>query len=116
MSIGICIGDETLRRSDLMFLGSELATSQAKAGGRNRIREFSGFEFSGEETDLRLFLQQGSYSAARALAEAVDAKDEYTRGHSTRVAEYARARRILPADNPSERSGVTGATPSAACR
>jgi diguanylate cyclase (GGDEF)-like protein len=91
VSIGICIGDETLRRSDLMFLGSELATSQAKAGGRNRIREFSGFEFSGEETDLRLFLQQGSYSAARALAEAVDAKDEYTRGHSTRVAEYARA-------------------------
>lgn len=91
VSIGICFAGVDTRRSDLVLLAAELATSQAKAGGRNRIREFSGFEFSGDEHDLRLFLQQGSYSAVRALAEAVDAKDEYTRGHSSRVAEYARS-------------------------
>ncbi len=90
VSVGVAFANPSLDRSDLMFLAGELATSQAKAGGRNTIREFSGFEYSGDEHDLNLFLQQGSYPAVRALAEAVDAKDEYTRGHSSRVATYAR--------------------------
>ncbi|MFX8922158.1 hypothetical protein ABTN04_18900, partial [Acinetobacter baumannii] len=68
-----------------------MAKDQAKHAGRNRVREFTSFEIHGSNGDLRQFLQQGSYAAVRALAEAVDAKDEYTRGHSLRVAQYAQA-------------------------
>lgn len=67
-----------------------MAVNQAKAGGRNRVRKFQGFDQAVGEEELRSFLQQGSYAAVRALAEAVDAKDAYTRGHSQRVALYAR--------------------------
>lgn len=89
-SIGICIPDATTSRPDLMCLAAETAAAQAKAGGRNCVRKFEGFQVGSNTDDLRLYLQQGSYAAILALAQAVDAKDEYTRGHSQRVAEYAR--------------------------
>lgn len=90
VSIGLCtISDETAR-TELFLLAAESSASQAKSAGRNRVREFESFQFSTDDADLKQFLQHGSYGAVRALAEAVDAKDEYTRGHSQRVANYAR--------------------------
>lgn len=90
-SIGVATYTEQTPRSDLLVLAAALAKDQAKNAGRNRVREFTRFEVAGAEGDLRKFLQHGSYAAVRALAEAVDAKDEYTRGHSQRVAQYARS-------------------------
>ncbi len=46
---------------------------------------------------LRLFEQ-----TATSLANAIDAKDEYTRGHSTRVAEYSRKIAEMAGKSPSE--------------
>lgn len=90
-SIGVAAYSEQTHRSDLLVLAATLAKDQAKHAGRNRVREFTTFAIHGAEGDLRPFLQQGSYAAVRALAEAVDAKDEYTRGHSQRVAQYAKS-------------------------
>lgn len=90
VSVGVAsVGPATLR-SDLLLLAAEIANSQAKAAGRNRVRVFEAFEVADGPDALPLLAQHGSYGAVRALAEAVDAKDEYTRGHSQRVAEYAR--------------------------
>ena len=87
--VGIAHLDADNGRSDLLMLAAKLAKDTAKQAGRNRVRTFEGFA-AGNLDELRQFLQGGSYAAIRALAEAVDAKDEYTRGHSTRVAEYAK--------------------------
>jgi HD-GYP domain-containing protein (c-di-GMP phosphodiesterase class II) len=90
VSVGYCRHCEATAQSDLMLLAAGMAVSQAKSGGRNRVREFEGFEMATDDEGLRRFLRGGSYAAVRALAEAVDAKDRYTRGHSQRVAEYAK--------------------------
>ncbi len=89
LSIGLAQKGEANSRTDLLLLSAQLAVGQAKASGKNRVRLFDGFGASVTDGDLS-FLRQSSYAAVRALAEAVDAKDEYTRGHSQRVAEYAR--------------------------
>ncbi len=44
-----------------------------------------------ENADMYKRLEQTFWSTIRSLAEAIDAKDSYTRGHSDRVAEYAEA-------------------------
>lgn len=88
VSIGIAYLGPDNGRSDLLILAAGLAKDMAKQSGRNRVRTFQGFA-ARDLNELRQFLQGGSYAAIKALAEAVDAKDEYTRGHSTRVAEYA---------------------------
>ncbi len=88
-SVGVALLNEQTKRLDLLVLAAEIAVSQAKEGGRNRVRVFESFDFTGDEVELQRFVHHSSYSAVKALAEAVDAKDEYTRGHSRRVAEYA---------------------------
>jgi diguanylate cyclase (GGDEF)-like protein len=90
VSVGVCVWSDSTSKPDTMLLGAEMAVSQAKSAGRNRTRVFEGFETTGDDESLRRLLRGGSYAAVRALAEAVDAKDNYTRGHSQRVAEYAR--------------------------
>ena len=90
VSVGYCSLSPALHSAELLLLAAKMAVNQAKAGGRNRIRMFHGFDEGISEQELKSFLQQGSYSAVRALAEAVDAKDAYTRGHSARVAFYAK--------------------------
>lgn len=44
-----------------------------------------------ENADMYKRLEETFWSTIRSLAEAIDAKDSYTRGHSDRVAEYAEA-------------------------
>ena len=88
-SAGIVNIDPEESRADIVIMGAEVAVSQVKNSGRNGIRVFAESAVLSVDQDLS-HLQKASYGAVLALAEAVDAKDEYTRGHSTRVANYAR--------------------------
>lgn len=88
VSVGAAEWSEAVHQGDLMLLAVEIAVGQSKAAGRNRVRVFE--KFNEDADNLTKFLQQSSVAAVQALAEAVDAKDEYTRGHSRRVAEYAK--------------------------
>lgn len=75
-----------------LTLAAELAVSQAKLLGRNRVCNFDsvpGADQAADPAQLYLFLKDGSLATIQALAAAVDAKDPYTRGHSQRVAQYA---------------------------
>jgi len=47
-------------------------------------------ELSREVNEKNLKMERLSYQAMETLANTIDAKDNYTRGHSTRVAKYAR--------------------------
>ena len=47
-------------------------------------------QLSREVTEQNLKMERLSYQAMETLANTIDAKDNYTRGHSTRVAKYAR--------------------------
>ncbi len=89
-SAGVAESGVATQRPDLLILAADLAVQQAKLAGKNRCRVYDGDITASSVEDLKAFLQGGSYAAVRALAEAVDAKDRYTRGHSQRVAEYAR--------------------------
>jgi diguanylate cyclase (GGDEF)-like protein len=89
VSIGLCEVTDKTNRVETALLAVEIAATQAKNAGRNRVKVFEDFSMQANEESLG-FLRQSSYAAVKALAEAVDAKDEYTRGHSQRVAEYAK--------------------------
>lgn len=88
VSVGVTSSSPELQKLETLLLSVEIAVGQAKTAGKNRMRRFSTFYAAKDSLDG--FLQHGNLVAVRALAEAVDAKDEYTRGHSQRVAEYAR--------------------------
>ncbi len=47
-------------------------------------------QLSREVSEKNLKMERLSYQAMETLANTIDAKDNYTRGHSTRVAKYAR--------------------------
>ena len=75
-----------------LVLAAELAVSRAKQLGRNRVCRFDtlpGADTSADPYQLHRFLKDESLSTIQALAAAVDAKDAYTQGHSSRVARYA---------------------------
>ncbi|MDI6891689.1 MAG: GAF domain-containing protein [Actinomycetota bacterium] len=69
------VGKETFDHDDLEFLAA-LANEAAVAL---------------ENAELYQDIRRNFFSTIRALAEAVDAKDPYTRGHSERVTQYALA-------------------------
>lgn len=75
-----------------LVLAAELAVSRAKHLGRNRVCRFDtlpGADTNADPYQLHRFLKDESLSTIQALAAAVDAKDAYTQGHSSRVARYA---------------------------
>ena len=75
-----------------LVLAAELAVSRAKQLGRNQVCRFDtlpGADISADPYQLHRFLKDESLSTIQALAAAVDAKDPYTQGHSSRVARYA---------------------------
>lgn len=79
-------------RAEGLVLAAELAVSQAKQLGRNRVCRFDsmpGADATADPYQLHQFLKDGSLATIQALAAAVDAKDTYTQGHSQRVARYA---------------------------
>jgi len=89
VSVGFAVFPEDARSAELLALGAELGTTLSKQKGRNKTCRFIPSENGGPEA-LQSFLKDGSSATVLALAQAVDAKDPYTHGHSTRVAEYAR--------------------------
>lgn len=75
-----------------LFLSAEFAMSRAKKFGRSQVCRFDVMSAGIDSEDplqLKLFLQDTTFSTIQALAGAVDAKDPYTQGHSLRVAQLA---------------------------
>jgi diguanylate cyclase (GGDEF)-like protein len=92
LSIGCAEFGHQTQEAEGIVLAAELALSQAKQLGKNRVCCFNATgedELSGDPHYLYRFLKDGSISTIQALAAAVDAKDPYTKGHSERVAKYA---------------------------
>jgi len=88
------IGPAPVNRAEAeaLVLAAELAVSQAKELGRDRVCRFDNVYWgeAGEDPyKLHRFLKDGSLSTIQALAAAVDAKDSYTQGHSARVSQLA---------------------------
>jgi len=75
--------------SETLLLAAELSVAEAKQLGPGRLFRFANRIDQQGAGALHDYLNNGSYATVRALAEAVDAKDHYTRGHSLRVASYA---------------------------
>ena len=77
---------------EALVLAAELAVSQAKELGRDRVCCFEDVAWGDVGDDpykLHRFLKDGSLATIQALAVAVDAKDPYTQGHSSRVSQLA---------------------------
>ena len=96
-----------------LVLAAELAVSRAKQLGRNRVCRFDtlpGADQNADPYQLHRFLKDESLSTIQALAAAVDAKDSYTQGHSSRVARYAvaLAQRIGLSDAEVDLVHITG--------
>lgn len=92
LSVGIAEFGTHSTQAEGLALAAELALSQAKQLGRNRICQFSsvpGADSTADPYHLYRSAKDGSLATIQALAAAVDAKDPYTQGHSQRVAEYA---------------------------
>jgi diguanylate cyclase (GGDEF)-like protein len=92
-SIGVSDLDPKVPNDEALILSSELALSRAKQLGKNRIARFESdlsAETPGNGILLQQYLADGSLATVQALAAAVDAKDQYTNGHSERVANFAR--------------------------
>jgi len=92
LSVGCAEFGTHTTRAEGLTLAAELAVSQAKLLGRNRVCRFDSVPGADENADpyqLYRFLKDGSLATIQALAAAVDAKDSYTQGHSQRVAQYA---------------------------
>ncbi len=90
LSAGMACWGEDGKSGNTLLLASELGVAQAKQQGGNRVFRFANNRGElGGATLLQQYVLNGSYATMRALAEAVDAKDTYTNGHSQRVAQYA---------------------------
>ncbi len=92
-SIGVSELDPKVPNDEALILSTEIGLSRAKQLGRNRISRFESdlsAETPGNSQLLQQYLADGSLATVQALAAAVDAKDQYTKGHSERVADFAR--------------------------
>jgi diguanylate cyclase (GGDEF)-like protein len=98
VSVGYAARGEGTSERESLALAAELALTQAKHLGRDRVCGFDAVACAVGTTcgaggarpyHLQRFLRDGSLSTIQALAAAVDAKDPYTQGHSRRVADLA---------------------------
>lgn len=75
-----------------VLMAADVALCQAQHAGRNCSQMFDPHASINEGVDpetLYQALRDPSVAALQSLAAAVDARDNYTQGHSERVAEYA---------------------------
>ncbi len=92
VSVGCSEFPKNTSREDGLILAAELALVRAKQLGRNRVCLFDAVPGADQAADPFLLYhsaENGSFATIQALAAAVDAKDNYTNGHSERVAKYA---------------------------
>lgn len=90
-SIGVShFPTDGVRREDLVDTADN-ALYFAKYLGRNRVERGSSSvaDFERDPRKLHELLVHANKSTVEALAAAIDARDQYTAGHSRRVAEYA---------------------------
>jgi diguanylate cyclase (GGDEF)-like protein/putative nucleotidyltransferase with HDIG domain len=95
ISLGVAeLPDDTADKEGLI-MAADVALLRAKHLSRNRVCSFSaGDELASVRLDpaeLYRVLQTATLAAAASLAQALDARDHYTRGHSESVTRYALA-------------------------
>ncbi len=76
-----------------LIRAADQAVYAGKHAGKGRVGrpEDIGLSLAHDPDDLAAQLEHANMATVEALAAAVDAKDQYTRGHSNRVAAYAAA-------------------------
>src|SRR5688572_27664040 len=90
-SVGVAnFPSDAINRDDLVETADN-ALYFAKYLGRNRVERGSSAvaNFERDPRKLHELLVHANQSTVEALAAAIDARDQYTAGHSRRVAEYA---------------------------
>jgi len=91
ISIGVASFPTHAVRGDELIMAADLALFAAKHASRNAVRSYNAIidqdaiQNEGPVT-IHLAMREGSLSAVRALAAAVDARDPQMRGHSEKVA------------------------------
>jgi diguanylate cyclase (GGDEF)-like protein len=96
VSIGVAAYPDHTKQGDELILASDLALYAAKHASRNAVRSYDAIssDQQGKPLDpmtIHLAMREGSLSAVRALAAAIDARDQRMRGHSEKVAVCALA-------------------------
>lgn len=92
VSIGVAECPTHARHRDPLISAADIAMYHAKNVSQNAVASYSQVPGAGTSMDpcrVYSFLQNASVNTIAALAEAVDAKDHYTHGHSESVARYA---------------------------
>jgi len=92
LSIGAAECPRHARQRDALVAAADISMYHAKSISENRVCSYDEVPGAGGLMDpckIHAFLQSASVSTIAALAEAVDAKDHYTHGHSEAVARYA---------------------------
>jgi len=87
------VGVATLRRHGVareeLVNAADNASYAAKRAGGNRVAYPEDMTLPRDPAAMAALLEHANMATVEALAAAVDAKDQYTRGHSGRVAAYA---------------------------
>lgn len=91
VSLGVASYPTHASRGDELIMAADLALFAAKHASRNAVRSYNTIQDQEPvSTDgpvtIHLAMREGSLSAVRALAAAVDARDPLMRGHSEKVA------------------------------
>jgi diguanylate cyclase (GGDEF)-like protein/putative nucleotidyltransferase with HDIG domain len=92
LSVGVAECPTHARQRDALVAAADIAMYHAKNVSQNAVYTYDKVPGAGGSMDpcrIHAFLQSASVSTIAALAAAVDAKDQYTHGHSESVAKYA---------------------------
>lgn len=102
LSAGSASYSSPLGDVDGLLAAATLALLRAKQLGKNQFCDFGMVVESDGNEPLQVYakLKDGTYDTVRVLAEAVDAKDTYTRGHSDRVAQLGADLARFNGENP----------------
>lgn len=91
VSLGVASFPQHADRPDELIMAADLALFAAKNASRNAVRSYASIQDqelseSDGPLNIHMAMREGSLAAVRALAAAVEARDESMRGHSEKVA------------------------------